>query len=332
VLLSDNSLLRKLNSSPHILMMGLFCCAFQAIAQPALIPRQPPVPAYVLGAGDQIVIRVVDMEELSDKPVRVDPNGFVDLPMAGRFQVLGLTIEQLKMELAAKLSKYINSPQITVNITDDQSRPVSIIGSVNSPGVHQLQGPKNLIEVISLAGGVRADAGGQVILTRQLKWGKLPLRDAKTDLTDGFSTASLSLDDLLASKNPSDNILIEPNDVISIPKADIVYVVGNVHKAGGFQLSSRGEISLMQAISLAEGFDHDAALARSRIMRPAPGGDGKPREIPVDVQKIFEGKAPDVQLYANDVLFIPNSAAKSSTRRAAEAILQVATGVAIYRH
>jgi polysaccharide export outer membrane protein len=302
------------------------------VAQTLLIPRQPPMPEYVLGAGDQIVLRVVDMEELSDKPLKIDPNGFLDLPLAGRIQAGGLTIEQFKMELASKLRKYINSPEISVNLTDDQSRPVSVIGSVNNPGVHQLEGPKRLIEVISLAGGIRADAGGKIIVTRQLKWGKLPLENAKTDISGGFSTATLSVDDALSSKNPADNILIEPNDVIAIPKAEIVYVVGDVRKPGGFALSSHETISILQALALAEGIDHDAASGASKIMRPAPGGDGKPREIPVDIPKIFQGKAPDLPLYANDVLFIPNSAAKSTTRRAAEAVLQVATGVIIYRH
>jgi polysaccharide export outer membrane protein len=326
-----NKLGSRMIQRHRIVMMMLFCYAIQAFAQTALIPRQPTVPEYVLGAGDQIVLRVVDMEEISDKPLRIDPNGFIDLPMVGRVQASGLTVEQLKAELASKLSKYINKPQISINLTDNQSRPVSVIGSVNNPGVLQLQGPKRLIEVVSMAGGTRADAGGKIIVTRQLKWGKLPLEGAKVDGSGGFSTATISLDDTLASKNPADNILIEPNDIISIPKAEIVYVVGDVRKPGGFALTSHDTISILQALALAQGIDHDAAAGNSRIMRPAPGGDGKPHEIPVDIPKIFSGKAPDVPLYANDVLFVPNSAVKSTTRRAAEAVLQVATGVIIYR-
>lgn len=303
---------------------------FLAGAQSSLSRRPAPAPEYVLGAGDQIVLHVSDMEEISDKPIRIDPNGFVDLPMAGRMQASGLTIEQFKANLSTKLAKYIDSPQISLNLTDNQSRPVSIVGSVNSPGVHQLQGPKRLIEVISLAGGVRADAGPRVILTRENKWGPLPLSGAKDDLTAGVTTASVSLDDLMASRNPSDNIEVQPNDVISIPKADLVYVVGNVKKSGGFQLSSHANITLLQAVSLAEGLDHNAAANRARILRPAPGGDGKTIEIPVDIKAIFAGKAPDVQLYGNDILFVPNSALKSS-ERITEGILLAATGAAIYR-
>ena len=287
---------------------------------------------YVLGPGDEIVLHVVDLDEIPEKPIRIDPSGFIDLPLAGRMEASGQTVEQLKVSLAAKLAKYISNPRISINLTDDQSRPVSIIGEVNSPGVHQLQGPKRLIEVISLAGGVRADAGSIVILTRQSKWGLLPLPGVKVDESEGFSTASVSLDSLLAAKRPAENIPICPNDVISVPKADLVYVVGDVKKAGGFQLSSHASMSVLQALSLSEGFGPAASPKNARIMRPTEQDASKMQEIPVNLDKIFAGKTPDVALYANDVLFVPNSLAKSSARRVAEAVLQAGTGVAIYAH
>ncbi|WP_213803594.1 polysaccharide biosynthesis/export family protein [Granulicella sp. dw_53] len=284
----------------------------------------------VLGPGDQLSIHVADLDEISDKPIRVDPNGEIDLSLIGRIHVAGLTLSQFKTDLAERLKKYIDNPQITINVTDNQSRPVSVIGEVNAPGVHQLPGPLNLIEVISLAGGVKNDAGSKVIVTRQMRWGPLPLPNTAQDATGAFTTATLSLDNLLSSKTPADNISIQPNDVISIPRGDIVYVIGNVRRAGGFPLASHEKMSLLQALSLAEGLSPNAAMKDSKILRPIPGSDNKPQEIPVDVKQIFAGKAPDVPLFANDILFIPNSAAKSGSRRAAEAVLQMATGVAIY--
>ncbi len=303
-----------------------------AWAQKELIPRQQPATAeYTLGPGDQVVIRVVDMEEFTDRSVRIDPNGFVDLPMVGRIQASGLTIDQLKDTLSSKLSRYISAPQVTLNLSENQNQTVSVLGSVNTPGIHPLPGPRRLIDVLSLAGGLKPDAGSRVILTRQMKWGALPVTGSKVDGTGGFSTVSLSLDDLLTAATPSENIFIRPGDVVSVPKADIVYVVGDVKRAGGFPLSSHPTISILQALSLAEGLDHDASPNRARILRPTPGGDGKPKEIPVDISKILAGQNPDVPLFANDVLFIPNSVMKSGSRRAAEAILQAATGIAVYR-
>jgi polysaccharide export outer membrane protein len=287
--------------------------------------------SFVLGPGDQITLHVLDMDEIPDKPIRIDPDGGVDLPLVGRIQAAGLTVAQFKQTLAAKLSKYINDPTISVNLTDNQSRTVSVIGEVNSPGVHELSGPRSLIGVISQAGGIKPDAGSKVIVTREIKYGMLPLPNAKEDATGQYSTAAISLDDLMASKIPAENILIKPEDIVSVPKGDIVYVIGDVKRAGGYPLSSHETMTLLQALALAEGLGPDAATQHAKILRPIAGDGGKPLEIPVNVKSIFEGKTPDLPVYANDILFIPNSATRSGARRAAEAVLQVVTGVAIYR-
>jgi polysaccharide export outer membrane protein len=308
----------------------MFVCV-SLYAQTGLIQRPPAAPEYVLQPGDQLSLHVIDVEEIPDKPIRLDSTGFVDIPLAGRFRASGFTVEEFKTLLASRLSRYISDPQITASLTEDQSRPVSVIGSVNAPGIHNLSGPKRLVDVISLAGGVKGDAGSRVIVTREQKWGKIPVSGSIVDPPTGSSTATLSLDDLISLKDPSQNIWIEPNDVVSIPHAEIVYVVGNVKKAGGFQLSTHPSISVVQALSLAEGLDKDAAPGRAKIIRETPGGDGRPAEIPVDIKGIFEGKLPDIALRGNDILFIPNSAAKSASRRTVEAILQAATGAAIYR-
>ena len=110
-----------------------------------------------------------------------------------------------------------------------------------------------------------------------MKWGEIPVTGAKIDPTGGYSTVSLSLDDLLAAANPSENIFVRPGDVITIPKAEIVYVLGDVKKAGGFPLSSHPTISILQALALAEGLAPDSSANHARIVRPAPGGDGLPK-------------------------------------------------------
>jgi polysaccharide export outer membrane protein len=311
--------------------LSMLSASLLALGQATLIPRHTAEDEYLLGDGDQFVLNVQDLDELSGKSIRVDPSGYIDLPLAGRIEASGLSIDQLKTQLKLKLSKYIDSPEISISLTEYSSRPVSIVGSVNAPGVHQLQGPKRLIDVISLAGGVKGDAGSKVIVTREKKWGVLPLQHAVVDPETGVSRASVSLDELMASNNPSNNILMCPGDIVSIPKAEVVYVVGDVKKAGGFQLSSHESISLLQALTLAEGLDRDNAANRAKIIRPAPGGDGKPREIPVDINAIFAGKAPDQPLYGNDILYVPNSAAKANSRRVIDAILQGAVGASIYR-
>ena len=276
-------------------------------------------------------LRVSDVEDIADRPLRIDANGFIDLPLVGKVQAGGLTVDQLRAELVGRFSRYVHDPKIAINLVDEKGHPVSVIGEVNNPGVQQLQGPKRLLEILSAAGGPKSDAGSTVIVTRQAKWGKLPFADATYDPGQGISSVVLPIDPLMNSKNPAENILMEPNDIVSVPKADIVYVLGNVRKSGGFALPTRGRISLLQALSLAEGLDGNAKGSEARIIRPAPNGDGKAMDIRVNIPKIYNGKAEDVPLFANDVLFVPNSTIKANAQRATDAILAVTTGLIIYR-
>ena len=249
-----------------------FLLAASALAQSTLQRRSPPASDYVLGKGDQVSIHVADMEELPDKPITIDPSGFIDLPLAGRVQAAGFTISQLKTELATKLSTYIKTPEISINLSISGSEPVSVVGEVSNPGVQQLSGSKRLLEVISLSGGLKPDAGPNVIVTRQPRWGGIDAPNTKVDLATGYITATFSLDSLMASKDPRENIVMLPDDVVSIPRADLVYVIGDVQKAGGFQLSTHETVSLLQALSLAQGLGPDSAAHNARILRQLPGG------------------------------------------------------------
>ena len=299
----------------------------------AQVLNQRPVeqPAeYVLGVGDQISVHVTAMDDLPTGPMQIGPNGTLGFPLVGQVQASGLTIDQFREGLAAKLSKYISSPDIVVNLVDTQSRPVSVVGEVMTPGLHQMVGVKRLLDVISLSGGLKPDAGPNVVVTRQPQWGKLAVGPVTVDSASGVSSTTLPLDTLLALKNPGDNIVMQPGDVVSVPRAELIYVVGDVHKAGGFEVTTHNTVSLMHAVTLAEGLAPDNAARNSRIIRPAPNGDGTMSEIPVDIPKIFAGKAPDVKMYANDVLFIPHSGFKVGSRRAIEAAIGLTTGILIY--
>jgi polysaccharide export outer membrane protein len=315
--------------------MILALMLFQA-APPAKVtnpdgPSKSEAPTtYTLGSGDQIVIRAVDVEEIDNKPVLIDTRGNINLPMVGRIHAAGLTTEELETEIETRLKKYLNDPDVTVALAELRSQPVSVLGSVQTPGVHQLQGQKTLFEVLSLAGGLRPDAGNAVKITRRLEWGRIPLPTAADDPTGQFSVASLSVKSIMSATNPQENITIKPNDVVSVPKGDIVYAIGAVHKSGGFVLGENESLSALQVLSLAEGLDHAAAPQNAKIMRNVPGSNDR-AEIPVDLKKLLAGKGTDVPLRADDILFIPTSATKNVALRSLEAAVQIGTGIAIYR-
>jgi polysaccharide export outer membrane protein len=304
-----------------------------AAASPGATPVSPSpsaVAGYVLGPDDVITLHVMDGEEFSDKPVRVDMAGYIRLPMIGRLRAGGLTADQLEAELKERLREYIRNPDVTVSITDFRSQPVSVIGSVKNPGVHQLQGRKTLVEVLSLAGGLATDAGYTVKITRRIEYGPIPLPGAEIDQAGRFSVAEVKLKSLLSAENPAQNVFVCPNDVISVPRAEMVYVVGQVVRAGGFVLNERETISVLQALSLAGGVDSMAAPQNAHILRASVGKASR-AELPVDLKKILAGTAEDVTMKSEDILFVPANVSKKAAVRGIEAAIQMVTGLVIWR-
>jgi polysaccharide export outer membrane protein len=281
---------------------------------------------YELGTEDLINIWVLEADEFGGKTFRVARE--VNLPLVGRVPAAGLTIEQFEDELRKRLTKYIKEPQVVVNVAEFRSQPVSVIGAVSNPGIFQLRGRKSLVEVLSMAGGLRNDAGSAVKITRRRDQERIPLA---TTTEDGeFYVADVPLKNLMDAGNPERNIEIRSNDVISVPAARQVYVIGNVERSGGFALHEKDTVSVLEALSMAGGLSRAASPQNAKILRPLLGGP-KRAELPLDVHKILEGKASDVPLLPDDILFIPGSAAKSSAARALDALIQSGTYLGIAR-
>ena len=305
--------------------LGVLClAAWGAVAQ------QPAPRDYVLGPEDQITLRALDAEELDNKPVRVDFSGFIRLPMVGRIKAGGLTVDQLETELVRELKKYLREPQVAVSVTEFRSQPVSVLGAVRNPGVQQVQGRKTLLEMISMAGGIDPEAGHSIKITRRKEYGPIPLKSAAADETGDYMVADVDLGSILEARNPQENIEVKPYDVISIPRGELVYVMGQVKRPGGFVLRQRETLSALQVLALAEGLDSTAKPQDARILRTVVGAPQR-TEIYVDLRKILQGKSSDVPLQPNDVLFIPNNVPKSAMLRGLESAIQIGTGVAIYR-
>ena len=312
-----------------VISIGLLGGADRTAGQDS--PPAMHVPStYTLGPNDQISFWGIDADEIVNKQFRIDPEGEVSLPMVGRLLATGLTIRQFEEVLNKRLSDYIREPHIVVTIVEFRSQPVSVLGAVKSPGTYQLQGRKTVVEMISLAGGFREDAGNTVKITRELEWGKIPLSNASIDPLHSFSVAEVRIKEILEAKNPEDNILMMPHDVITVPRGELVYVIGDVKKAGGFILTERSNMSVLQALSMAEGLDRTANASHTKILRLEPGQEQR-TEIAVNLKKILDGTSNDVPLQAGDILFVPGSTAKKAGARTLEAVVQAAVGAAIWR-
>jgi polysaccharide export outer membrane protein len=134
--------------------------------------------------------------------------------------------------------------------------------------VHQLRGLKSLVEVLAMAEGLRIEAGNMIKITRLKAAGPLPLPGAHLDSTGEFTTGDVGVKALLEARVPELNVRIRPRDVISVPRADLIYVLGNVRKPGGFPLTERESLTVLQALSMAEGVDPLGAPQKTRIIRP----------------------------------------------------------------
>ena len=284
---------------------------------------------YVLGPNDKLVITIQQLDEIKQFEVAIDLQGNISLPLLGLIHAGDATLERLKSAVDARARRFVRNPDISIFINDFRSQPISILGAVNNPGVNQLQGQRTLVEVISMAGGLRPDAGTNIQITRELKWGQIPLPGAKTDPSGQYSVASVSVRKVLHATDPSENIPLRPRDVVTVPKADLVYCVGSVRRPGGFPIAQSESLSALQVLSLAEGLDKNAAPDHARILRTVPGSQSR-TEIPVNLKKLTGGQTLDIHLQSDDILFVPSSLARSASSRTFEAIIQAATGVAIY--
>src|SRR5262245_11167236 len=296
--------------------------------QPSASSQNQPA-AYVLGPSDSITIQALDVDEISNKPIWIDTGGFINLPLVGRVKAAGLTVQELEAEINVQLKPFVKVPHVVVAVTEFRSQPVSVLGFVNTPGVLQVQGRKTLLEVFSQAGGLKPDAAAVAKITRRLDYGEIPLPGATRDASGQFSVADLQLKALIEGRSPEQNILVRPHDVISVPKADILYVIGEVKKPGGFVLTDRKRTTVVAALALAEGFLPLANRKKAEVLRLEPGRDERSK-IEVKLDKILSGKEKDIALLPEDILIISPDAAKGIRRKVGETALSVITSRAIY--
>ena len=307
----------------------------QKIQELAGFARATPVETPI-GVGDLIHVDVFDVPELS-RDVRVSDTGDIGYPLIpGRISVAGLTQFQLEEKLRQLLVDHglVAHPQVSVFVREQSSQPISVIGAVAHPIVYQVLRPTTLLELLAAAGGVSDSAGSEVLVTRQSREGSPMVKPASVSENDAPNerTITIRLRDLLESGNPAFNIQVYGGDVVTVPQAGIVYVMGSgIAQPGGYVLQSHGEqITVLKAIALARGLTTFAKANDAVIMRNN-AVTGAKDNIPVHIKQIENRRADDVAMKANDILYVPDSVGKRALARSGEAAIGIATGAAIYR-
>jgi len=265
----------------------------------------------LIGGGDLLQVTVYGTD--FDRQARVSDTGEISLPLLGTVKVGGLSIGEAEQLVGRELVRkgYFNDPQVSIFDREYATQAISVLGEVQKPGIYPLPGARTLFDAISAAGGTTEKAGNEVTITHR-------------GHTDNPQVVPLSY---VGDSSVHSNVKVLPGDTIVVAKAGIVYVVGDVHKPSGIVMQN-SHLTALQAIAMAEGTNPTAALNRSKLIRKTPEGL---KEVPLPLKKILAAKAPDWNLQADDILFVPSSAAKSAARRGLEAVVQAATGLAIYR-
>lgn len=289
--------------------------AQNAIVTPAAAPAAVSIDTREshlrIGSGDLLEMTVFDEPEMT-QGIRVSDSGEGNISLIGAVKLSGLTTAQAETMIATRFrdGNFLLDPQVHIFIREYGTQGVSVLGEVRRPGVYGVLGRRTLLDIISQAGGLTPMAGTQVTVQRA--------DDQRNTLT-----ADISND---AAKSLANDVELHPGDKVIVPRAGIVYVIGDVGRPGGYLMQNNGNITLVQAVALAAGATRTASAKHTRILHKAPTGI---TETVVDLKKILAGKSADIQLQAEDVVFVPTSGTKSILQRA-PSIMQTAASAIVY--
>jgi polysaccharide export outer membrane protein len=267
---------------------------------------------YQIGPEDLIEITLFNIPEaigmerhLTPRTTssRVSQRGQISLPLIGELHVMGLTVVKLEEKLRNAYDKYIVNPQVGVLVKEFRQR-ASVIGAVQKPGVFELTGPKTVIDLIAMAGGINDKAGSQVHIYRN------GANERETHVIDlavlANSTGFINADNIAMINMP-----VQAGDMINIPEAGMFFVDGAVKKPGSYPLGRR--YSLSQALATAGGVDIELYSDAISILRRHRAGEVE--TIAVDLSQVINGTVPDPQLQPDDVIIVATSAGKYLVKR-----------------
>ncbi|MBO6504454.1 MAG: sugar transferase [Kordiimonadaceae bacterium] len=282
--------------------------------EPVSIPVENSVaqdPIYRVGSGDLLAINVFGEEGLNDLRVSVDGEGYIQVPFLERVAVAGRSVAEIQGTLKEGFARQFRNPWVVVDVAQHRSRPVYLVGQFNKPGVVYLQGPTNLLQAVSMASGMSDNAH---------------LSGAR--LWRGGEIAAVDMNALLVDGRAAHNIYLESGDTIVVPSNsdNKAYVMGAVVRAGAVPFSNE-PMTLLKALTQVGGpIKATALLSQVRVIRTNSAVEGQ--LILVNAKDILKGRAPDLQLQPDDIVYVPDNWIESWNQviRAVTPTLQLAGG------
>jgi polysaccharide export outer membrane protein len=245
-----------------------------------LCPLSSIADDYIIGPGDVLKITVYDHSDLQTT-VRVTDDGFIAMPLLGQVKVQGMKTSAVTQELTKLLADgYIVNPQVNIFIEEFRSKKAVVLGHVNKPGIVELRGNTNLLEIISQAGGLLKEAGETATIKR--------VKDGKQDVL------VFNIKSLVEGGDLNQNTPIHDGDTIYIPKGGTCYVTGEVEKPDGYPCDR--DATVLKMITRAGGFNGKSSKSSVRIIRL------------VNNQKtILDDVELDTPVLADDIIVVPES-------------------------
>jgi polysaccharide biosynthesis/export protein len=268
------------------ILVSLLCLKGSVLAQ---------VESLRIGPGDQIEIQVFDTPDLNEV-TRVNDRGEVTLRLGGSLRVASMTTDQAAHAVEAVLvsKRIMHAPSVLIAVSKYATQNVTVFGEVSKPASYEIDTPRPVVDVLALAGGF-------------------------TDLADHHITIQhrdgTAADTLLISNDPetgeAGKTYVYPGDKVIVPKAPLIYVLGNVGRPGGYRMNSNeSTLTVLQAISNAGGTQPSASPNSSRLIRRQK--DGSHQESHLALSNLQKGKEPDIPLQPDDIIYVPFSYMKNA--------------------
>jgi polysaccharide export outer membrane protein len=285
---------------------------------------------------------VEGVPELS-RDYRVGGDGVITLPMLSRpIMAEGRTLEQLSEAIGKDLLEagLLTDPQVVVTMKSSPWNTVVVSGAAKKPGVYPVFGHMTMLQLLTLAEGLTDDAGNTAIVTRGQNAPEGPgpitgqaVENATVENAKAVTshTFKVKVWQLWQDGDASLDVNLYPGDRVLVKRADIVYIVGAVNRPGGYVLNDLEPMTLITAMAVSLGYSSLAKTSKAVIMRKNPHTPGGRELIPVDLKKVFSLHAPDRQLFANDILFVPESGAKRQLNNVTGNLAQALVYSSVYR-
>jgi polysaccharide export outer membrane protein len=268
--------------------------------------------SMLIGPGDEVEVEVFDTPDL-DQNARVTDAGEFPLILGGTVRLASLTpIEAARtIEAALIRNRVMYYPKVLVTVTQYATQSVTVFGQVNKPGAYTIDTPRSVVDVLGLAGGLTDLADRHITIERHTSHRQIAY------------TVSNRSDDLLDQK-----IMVNPGDKVIVPKAGIVYILGDVGRPGGYPMTNNdGTLTVLQAVANAGGTASSAAPNSSKLIRRTAVGGYQSDPIPFSAMQ--KGKKPDIPLQAGDIVYVPFSYMRNAAL-GVTSIAAAATGAALY--